>query len=89
MAEMQGQEQGQGDLGKLISNTGQGLSMLADLAGKTQGVDPSIPERFAALVEEFTGLIEALSGSGEQAPAPMPTGTTSPEQGANPNARPA
>lgn len=89
MAEMQGQ---QGDLGKLISNVGQGLSMLADLAGKTPGVDPQIPQRFGALVEEFTALIEAMSGSGEseeQAPAPAQQGTTSPEAGGNPNARPA
>ncbi len=86
MEEMQGQ---QGDVGKLISNTGQGLTMLADLAGKTEGVDPQIPQRFGALVEEFTALIEALSGgSQEQAPPQSPPGTTSPEAGGNPGARP-
>jgi hypothetical protein len=86
MAEMQGQ---QGDIGKMISNVGQGLAMLADLVGKTPGVDPSIPERFGGLVQEFTSLIEAISGGeGGQAPQ-QPMGTTSPEAGGNPNAMPA
>lgn len=88
MAEMQGQ---QGDIGKMISNVGQGLAMLTDLVGKTPGVDPSIAERFGGLVQEFTSLIEAISGGGEdeQPPQQQPMGTTSPEAGGNPNAVPA
>ena len=83
-----GQEQqpqgGGDDIGMLVDTVGQGLTILAELVGKTPGVDPAVPQQFASMAEQFSGLIEALSGGQQQ----QPQGTTSPEQGANPNARP-
>lgn len=85
MAPEQQPQGGGDDIGTLVDTVGQGLTILSELVGKTQGVDPAIPQAFAQLADQFTQLIEMMSGGEQQAPQ---QGTTSPEQGANPNARP-
>lgn len=85
MAQGQQPQGGGEDIGMLVDTVGQGLTILGELVGKTPGVDPAIPQQFSALSEQFAMLIEQLGGGQQQAPQ---QGTTSPEQGANPNARP-
>ncbi len=73
-------EGGGDELSSLIQNLASGMQMLTETVQAT-GIRPDIAERMAALQQEFSSLMDEISGAGGQEAAPAGQGVASPEAG--------
>lgn len=78
---------GAGQFQDLASNVVDGLSMIADVVGSAQGLDPKLQAVPGQILEAFKQFVQALQSGGAPA-GPQGAEAASMEAGANPNARP-
>lgn len=81
------QKSGAGQFQDLASNVVDGLSMIADVVGSAQGLDPKLQAVPGQILEAFKQFVQALQSGGAPA-VPQGAEAASMEAGANPNARP-
>jgi uncharacterized phage infection (PIP) family protein YhgE len=72
--ETEGQDQGAGGIGDLISQLYDGLNILSEVINKAQGVAPDLKKQMAQLLQGFEGVAAGLSGGPAQPAAQPATG---------------